>query len=88
MKKLGLYAALALFVPSVMAKEIAVPSIAVVIAEAGANTQWLIDSLEGAHQAVSMHQLENQLDGMILEVNRDLEKQIAAKLEKQFASRD
>ncbi len=84
MKKLGLYVALALFVPSVMAKEVAVSNIAVAIAEAGANYSWMVEKTKLNSTELRLLELEAQHEELTSELNAKLERKMTAKVERQF----
>ncbi|GAA6151465.1 hypothetical protein [Pseudoteredinibacter isoporae] len=84
MKKLGLYVALALFVPSVMAKEVAVSNIAVAIAEAGANYSWAVEKMTTSTTESKLLELEAQHEELTNKLNAKLERKMTVKAERQF----
>lgn len=84
MKKFGLYVALALFVPSVMAKEVAVSNIAVAIAEAGANYSWAVEKMNANPAELKLLELEAQHEELTSKLNEKLESKLALQEERQF----
>lgn len=80
MKKLGIYAALALFVPSVMAEQTVPTSVALAVAEASANINWTMETEVNIDAMTSMKLAQNH-QRMSELLDRQLEQKINAQVE-------
>jgi len=86
MKKLGLYVALTLFVPSVMATDLVASNIAVAVAEAGANYSWTLESLEKKMNATHSRKVTEYNSRLADQISAKLEKKIELNRQQQFAA--
>lgn len=75
MKKLGIYAALALFIPSAMADDVIPTSVALAVAEASANINWTLET-DNRIDALASMQLADNHQRLNDKISRQLEQQI------------